>query len=417
MATHGMSAGELLLGCLLNDPGSASLAEHEWHAVIREAVRQGVTPLLCDRLPTLDRTGDVPTRVIQALRELAIGSAAKCLQLHHDLVEILSVLTREGIDVIVLKGAYLSHKVYANKVLRPMRDIDLMVRRRDLMRAQAALREMGYAQAPGHHAEWDCSRSHHLDPLTRPGGARVEIHWTIERPNAPFAIDVEELWARAQPCTIGGVDVLALSTEDLVLHVCVHTAFHHRLEYGLRGCWDTLEIIRRRGEDIDWDQVHERAVRWGARRYVYLTLSLAKDLLGAGVPVQVLAALRPAGFDSRVLRWARAEVLGPSADPSISSRFAMFWGATRMREKALLLVEGLFPSKTVMAGLYPGCHDPRWLSVFYLVHWARLVRSYGRTIWRMILGDQSVKTSVRREHQRAVLIDWLQPTQFERPST
>src|SRR5882724_2688893 len=206
-------AGEVLLHCLGVATGDqrAPLSDREWDDVVQESARQGITPLLYRRVQAPGRRADVPPRVAQRLRDLAIESAVKSLRLYRELAEVLGALRREGIEVIVLKGAYLAECVYGDKALRPMRDIDLMVRRCDLSRAEAKLFEMGYLQLPQPYMEWDYSECAHLHPLTKPGGALIEIHWTIESPMEPFTIDVDGLWERALPATIAGVDVLVLS--------------------------------------------------------------------------------------------------------------------------------------------------------------------------------------------------------------
>jgi Uncharacterised nucleotidyltransferase len=409
--------GELLLQCLgvgAGDP-RRPLSEADWDNVVRESVRQGVASLLYHRLPTLGDRAEAPSRITRSLRELAIGSAVTSLRLDQELGQVLTALGRAGIDVIALKGAHLAEAVYANKGLRPMKDLDLMVKRCDLSRAQTTLLEMGYGPRPEPYAEWDYSDSQHLHPVTRPGGATIEIHWTIETPTAPFAIDVDGLWERARPATIAGVNVMVLSTEDVLLHLCLHIAFHHRFELGLRGCWDIREIIRSRGNQIDWEQVQARARTWGVRKYVYLTLYLAKELLGASVPTAVLAGLEPNGFDSRLVTLARGEMLRQTVGPSVSSRFARIWGASRIREKASLIAKALFPSRNAIGRMYPTCRDPRWLYCYYLVRWGELVQKYGRAVWGMMRRDEALTDLVRREHQRAVLVDWLQSASLPGP--
>jgi len=402
-------AGEVLLHCLGVGTGDrrAPLSDREWDDAVQESARQGITPLLYRRVQAPGRRADVPPRVARRLRELAIGSAVKSLRLYRELAEVLGALRREGIDVIVLKGAYLAEIVYGDIALRPMTDVDLLVRKRDLARVEAKLFAMGYAQRRQPHRDEDYSTCQHLHPLTKAGGPPIEIHWTIESPTEPFAIDVEGLWGRARPATVAGVDVLALSPEDLLLHLCLHTAFHHRLALGLRGCWDILETIRHCGNAIDWEQVQRRARRWGVEKYVYLMLHLAKELLGAAVPAQALAGVEPSGLEPRLVALARAEILGQTAAISVSARFAQMWGSSRIRGKASLAVKTVFPAKKSLGRMYPACRDPRWLYLYYPVRWRDLLRNYGRSAWRMARRDEKVTALVQREHERAILMDWL----------
>jgi|SRR2546422_3654964 len=405
------SAGEVLLACLGSGAGEdawlGQMSDVDWDEVIRESARQGITPLFYKRLRAADPGAVVPARVTGLLREFSIGSALKSLRLYHELSEILDALRSEEIPVIVLKGAYLAECVYGDKALRPMRDLDLMVRRCDLSRAEAKLVEMGYRQRPEPYAEWDYSASAHLHPLTKPGGVVIEIHWTIESPTEPFAIDVEGLWGRARPAKIAGVDVLVLSPEDLLLHLCVHTAFHHQLVLGLRGCWDILETIRHFGKAIDWEQLQRRARRWGVAKYVCLTLHLAKELVGAAVPAEALAGLEPSGLEPRLIALARAEILGQTTTVPVSARFAQMWGSSRILEKASLLVKTVFPTKKSLGRMYPACRGPRWLYLYYPVRWRDLLRQYGPSAWQMARRDENVTALVRREHERAILMNWL----------
>jgi hypothetical protein len=404
------TAGEVLVACLGSEARGIEwlgrLSEPDWDEVIRESVKQGIAPLFYRRVRDARLSVVIPSRATDRLREFTIGSAVRSLRLYHELAEILGGLGSERIPVIVLKGAYLAECVYGDKGLRPMTDVDLMVRRCDLSRAEAKLFEMGCTQRPQPYIEWDYSACAHLHPLITPGGTVVELHWTIESPTEPFAIDIDGLWRRARPATIAGVDVLVLSPEDLLLHLCLHTAFHHQLALGLRGCWDILETIRRCGQDIDWEQVRRRTREWGVEKYVHLMLGLARDLLGAPVPAPVLAGLEPDGLEPRMIALARAEILGQTA-ASVSARFAQIWGAGRIHEKASLLARTVFPSKKSLGRRYPACRNPRWLYLYYPVRWRDLLRKYGRSAWRMARRDHKVMTLVQREHERAVLMDWL----------
>jgi hypothetical protein len=132
-------------------------------------------------------------------------------------------------------------------------------------------------------------------------GIPIELHWTIE--TGPFNIDVESLWERAERTSIAGLETFVLAPEDLLLHLCLHAAFHHRFNQGLRPLWDLVEVLEHHGRDIEWDKVVHRAAAWRVRKHAHLALYLAHALLGASVPVFVLTALRPVDFEmNRCLR-------------------------------------------------------------------------------------------------------------------
>ena len=401
--------GETLLralGVIATDQ-QGRLSNHEWDIAILESVRQGVAPLLFRRVQVASRSAAVPIEATRRLRQLAVMSAAKSLRLYRELTEVLGVLRGVGIDVIVLKGAYLAQAIYKDLALRPMADVDLLVRKADLERTEAILAAMGYAPFHGPHRDEDFLNCQHLHPLARAGGPPIEIHWTIESPTEPFAIDIEGLWERARPARVADVDVLVLSPEDLLLHLCLHTTFHHRLTLGLRGCWDLFEMIRQCQGPIDWKQLQSRAREWRIEKYVYLTLQLAKDLLGAAVPAEVLTDLRPNWFDPKVMALARTEILGQA--PSVSVPFARMWSAGRRREKVRLLVDAMFPSRKALGRLYPTSRSALRLYPYYLRRWRELVERYGTIAWRVIRREEKARALIRREHERDVLMEWLKP--------
>lgn len=385
------------------------LADHEWDTAILESVRQGVIPLLFRQVQIAASAGDVPAGVVARLRQLAVASAAKNLRLYRELTDVLGVLRRSGIDVIVLKGAYLAEAVYGDFALRPMTDIDLLVRKRDLEATESILMAGGYSHRRQPHRDEDYSGCQHLHPLTRGDGPPVEIHWTIESPTEPFEIDIDGLWERARPARVAGVDVLVLSPEDLLLHLCLHTSFHHRLALGLRGCWDILETIRREKATIDWGQMERRARGWRAAKYVYLMLRLAKDLLGTPVPEPVLAGLTPGGLDPRVIQLARTEVLGQASERSVAAPFARVSGSTRILEKVRWLARAVFPSRKVLGRIYPASRSLRTPYPYYLLRWHDLIRRSGMAVWCMVRRDEGFEAMIRREHERDVLMEWLKP--------
>ena len=189
--------------------------------------------------------------------------------------------------------------------------------------------------------------------MARPDGIRVEIHWSIARPDGPFQIDLDGLWERAQRASIVGVEALVLSPEDLILHLCLHSSFTHKFRIGLRMCWDIREVVRHYRDAIDWDLLVRRAQQWGIGQYVYLTLRLVRELLAADIPVARIAALEPPGLlagcrdvgeDVHLL--ARERRVGVALDGRGCGRPA---GSGR---SSGVLRDILYPSRTALARIY-----------------------------------------------------------------
>jgi hypothetical protein len=306
-------AESILLGCLkgLDQETRAQLGrleEADWGELVRAAAKHGVSPLLYERLSSqASSETKAPECILQALREAFLMNGARNELLFQDLGLVLRAMRGDGIPVVALKGAHLAELVYAQRALRRMVDIDLLVRRPDLARSAARLRQMGYSCATEDVEAWldqDLS-ANHLPSFFKPPNPRIEIHWTID-PVHP--VPMESVWGRVRSATLGGADALVLSPEDLVLHLCLH-AEHHDFGTGLILLCDLSATLQRYGGQINWESVQSSACEWQAENCVYLALRLATELLQAPVPGAVLRALEPQEEVADWLALASATVL------------------------------------------------------------------------------------------------------------
>src|ERR1035437_6704327 len=216
---------ELLLYCLRVVPDEAgdgrleTLSSADWDAFIEESGRYGVTPLLYHRLRTFHSDSPIPANVMARLRHFYLQSAGRGMHLYHDLGKVLGLLRRDNISVIGLKGVHLATVVYRNIALRPMGDVDLLVKQTDLLRAQEILIEQGYIASK---EEIGYSQLH-LPQYRKKGSLPVEIHFHIIGPPFSLRVDIEKLWGRTRMSSIQGSEVPTLCPEDLLLHLCMHT--------------------------------------------------------------------------------------------------------------------------------------------------------------------------------------------------
>jgi len=378
------------------NPGSTN----DWSNIGDQAFSHGLAPLLYRRLKSASRQTSVPADTWERLRLTYFANASRNMRLYRGLGPVLQCLRSSGIRVIVLKGAYLAEAVYDNVALRPMCDVDLMVPRAESPRAHAVLLDMGGSCPLFEDVELCCRRRRHLPPVVVRGLA-IEIHWTIASPTGPVRINAAGLWDRARRTTIAGVEVLALSPEDTLLHLCLHFCYQHRL-VGLRSLCDVAETLRRFRGEMDWTQVVERAREWRASRYVGLTLHLARSVLGAGVPDDVLERLVPDGLDQRLLATAREAVLAANGYGQWMSFFDMV-GIQSLGDKAKLSWKRVFLSRDEMAAIYPASRSVRYLHFYYALRLGQVIRTYcSHARRRARLMVQS-----RGRDRKASLVRWL----------
>ncbi len=357
---------------------SLSISPVVWERTGQLAQRHKVEPLLYARIKPKGNSTVIPTTICQTLQQATHLNALKMANLYRELAAILHLLNQAAVPVIVLKGAYLGPIVYPNTAFRSMGDIDLLVRQHDLARTTTLLQSHGYCLQ---NKMWGVK---HLTFAAADGRPPVEIHWHILHPADPFDIDVDELWARAVPVTLVGAPVLALSPEDLILHLALHTSFNHGFCFGLRPFCDIQATINFFGDAIVWAIVVRRAHRWQMARALFLTLYLAADLLATAMPNEALLALQPDDFKSEMAVWARERILGGNAIPFISSNFSRMWEEKRLWSKAAVFLKCILPPPEMLAEqsqLSP-THPIRQLG--------ERIRRYGPVGWRLWQHDEAI---------------------------
>ena len=401
--TNPHSRVDLLLRILSDRRESSAVcrqASSDWGEVVDAAVRHDLAPLLFKRLKESDARVCVPADAWERLRLAYFASARRNVQLYRELRTVLRCLRSSGIKVIVLKGAYLAEAVYGDVALRPMCDVDLMVPKTELARAKTVLLEMGGVQLQpnGNELFW---REHHHPPPVVLRGLSIELHWTITDPTGPVRIDAAGLWNRAHAVTIAGVEVIALSPEDLLMHLCLHLGCDHHFT-GLRSFYDITETIQLCRGEMNWLQVADTAREWRAARCVGLTLHLCRSMLGTSVSDDVLEWLVPGGIDEHVLETARQSVLAETGYEPWTPVSSLM-GAMSLGDKAKLLWERVFLPRDQMARIYPASRDSRHLCSYYALRFRDVMRNRGATVMRLVRSPGYRQSASKS----AVVANWL----------
>lgn len=260
------------------------------------------------------------------------------------------------IPVIALKGVVLRGRVYLCSEQRPMYDIDFLVRQCDFVRAEEALRALGYACSDeGLDLSREFQRQFMGELVYRKESVVVELHQHLIamswfRPTTAF--DLNTLWSRAIPTEIAGAPALRLCPEDELIHLCYHTAIHHGLTHP-HGVRDILGVIRVERNNLDWPTLTARAREWRVSVAVWAALSVTRMLKPEAVPVTVLDALHVPEWRQAVLRpLLRRARAGKPVLISGTMRFLGVLLIDRVRDLPGVVLRGLFPGK-------------RWLQLRY----------------------------------------------------
>ncbi len=267
----------------------------DWATLLRHAQGLGVAPFLYWNLKHGSVAGEVPSETINSLRNSYFWSAARNRDLQLRLADVLISFNRLGIAVIVLKGAALAFTIYPNPGLRPMADLDLLIRKDDIACALEILQELGYAPSKiSNPAVWYEEHQHqHCTPyVSNDGQTTIELHHDLLPANKYVHVPIEQLWRHARPIAIDSAQSLGLSLEDLLLHLCLHVSFNDGFLGWLRYACDVSVILDKFEQELNWHQFVENARAYGVARYAYYALWMAEQTVTDRIPTVVMTDLK-----------------------------------------------------------------------------------------------------------------------------
>lgn len=215
---HGHSAMYEKLDSALTDFGSRQLS---WESLVHESEAQGVAPLLYKHLEYIGFT--LPDGNHRILRSLAQRCRLSNQIRNSTISEVLNIFRVERIVTLLVKGIALANSIYSTPDLRPMRDIDLLVRGDDLGKARKTLLEQGFRQETDHNIPEDY---YHLPPLVKNIDGlpvTVELHRSLlpldgNYPEWPL----ETLYEASRPLSIEATEAATLGPEQNLVYLYLH---------------------------------------------------------------------------------------------------------------------------------------------------------------------------------------------------
>jgi hypothetical protein len=266
----------------------AAAHTQDWSRIFDLAAYHGLLPLLslhleahCADLLSADFLDRVHSRFA--------ANAQHNLRLTQELFRALDLLSANGITAVPYKGPALGLAAFGGLSLRESSDLDILLRRADVLPAKECLRALSYA--PDYNLtpvqEGALLRNDCEYVLVGKDGVCLELHWDIAPRFLGLPFPAERIWPKLVPLQMAGRTVLSLSPEHLLWALCIHASKH----VWSRICWiaDIAELIRANPE-MNWEEVVGEARNVDGERVLRLSLYLAQllsngcDHVGASAP-------------------------------------------------------------------------------------------------------------------------------------
>jgi hypothetical protein len=173
----------------------------------------------------------------------------------HRAAEIIQKLSNDGIPVILHKGIALCVSYYKEIGLRPVNDVDLLLKAGDVLRAARILTDLGYQPVPPRFKEIHegLLTIRHSRNFVNRDGMDIDLNWhALKECCDPH--DDDDFWRDSVAAELEGLQLRVLYHADLFLTILIH---------GLK--WDTVPpfrwivdahtILKHHRYDFDWNRV------------------------------------------------------------------------------------------------------------------------------------------------------------------
>lgn len=366
----------------------AALRVEEWQDLRHLAEVHRLGPMLYERLGRQDLMDFIPAEILADFKEQFRRNSLRNLMLYRELADIARMLKQAGIACIALKGAYLAQFAYPRLGLRPLRDLDILVREDQAAQAFDLIRAKGYASDGRAAVEAHAELHKHLPALVNQRGARIELHVRLVMPEGhangrELSFHAwDRLLERCVTRELGGVSVRFLCPGDLLLHLCVHASLEHRFNVGPLVLSDIACLLRTHA--FDWQDFVAVTLSGGWREGVLPPLEMAHGHLGVDIPESVLAVLS-AGQDS--LEWRASADCLIFADPNETQALwgvyfaAAMFGSKSDRIYSREMLRRLFVPRQKVATEFSVSPESAAIYFYYPLRWCRQARTAIRAFW------------------------------------
>lgn len=282
----------------------------DWSTVERRATAHKVAALLAARLAASGLDGGLDQRLRQRLDAARADAVRRGQAAERTLAALGEAFGAAGVPFFIVKGSALAHRVYGDPHLRRFADVDVVVRRADVDRAEAALRAMayrpgGFESILGLSLKPDDPRHARAVTLVRGFEGRelaaytwyapsaellsVDLHWHV----SPWRLRVgeEAVWAATEPLAIGGTTARTLAPPATLIHLVAHATTSLFNGFRLLHLCDVAWAARRFADQAD--DVWRLAREWRVADHLARVFRMVERALGVDLPLA--AGAPPAG--------------------------------------------------------------------------------------------------------------------------
>jgi hypothetical protein len=322
--------------------------ESDWNELYALVARNGLLPRLFSVIKNNIEDLDLPFPLRNLLTQTYYANAGRNALLRNELDQISSLLKKNGIEIILLKGISNIVRFKNYDFERQLSDTDLLVKREDALQAWNLIQTLAY-DSSGFMSEWHKKNFilalRHLPPLFR-GQFNIDINW-----NLFFGLEQGEALTKqayAHAVIIDGCKVL--SSEFHLLHSIYHLNEHWlKGECMLKWYSDLLLILENAEERMDWAALTQIVREYKLEKTIQKHVWILEELFQVPFPMErkLFSNLEK---EKLLEEFYALIVQGANADNEGKGELYLdhFKNMRALRNKILFAYHECFPSKEYM---------------------------------------------------------------------
>ncbi|MBI4982172.1 MAG: nucleotidyltransferase family protein [Candidatus Omnitrophica bacterium] len=288
--------------CAILGSGNIKLTSFlNWPEMLRVARHSSVSPSLYLAAKHNEKKFCVPDEIYKELKlDYTICSFLNQIKLE-DFERVSFEFKKTNISFILLKGIHLLNTAFSfDSGARAIGDIDILVKKDDLVSASRIITVLGYK---------------YFESLTNARPTRmfikksetgielaVHLHTHIVNLSEKFmdkdltSINLDDIFSSANVAApLFGKDAgLLMKNEHMLISLCEHGFRHGFARLGL--LYDIHKFIGYAGNNLDWQEVKRVSVSWSIKVPVCQGLYLSRLFFGTNIEADFLSQLCPKGF-------------------------------------------------------------------------------------------------------------------------
>lgn len=207
----------------------------------------------------------------------------------HLSVKLLELFHKNGIETMIIKGAAVAFKYYKDLGLRPINDIDVLVKPYHALYAIELLQNVGWEGRPIAPRSFSKKNLYTLhswnfcDTL----GRGFDLHWHLLPEFLSDDAD-NDYWSKREPFKIQKISTNIICQTDLLLHACIQATRANKNTPPIRYLADIYIIVGFDASKIDWNRLIDQTIKLNMILPVRETLKYVKLAFNVPIPSKVL---------------------------------------------------------------------------------------------------------------------------------